>query len=192
MEEDITNWQNLWKEEKSTPLDLSKLIKHINKIEKKGKLERIILLVTVPITIILLATLLPILSNIYYLTSIILIGFGMVMILMQSYRSKYRLISNDAELNNYKYIKTLIDKLKQRMLTTSKYMWFYTFFLILGINIGYVDILQNFNLSIIVRIIIHIMFTGVMLYIMYYAIEKRKKENNNGILPLIDFLENLK
>lgn len=191
MEKDITNWQNLWKEEKSTPLDLNKLITHLNKIEKKGKLERIILLVAVPITIIVLATLLPLLSNIYYLTSIFLISFGMIMILIQSYRSKYSFISNDAEINNHKYIKNLIHKLKQRMLTTSRYMWFYTFFLILGLNIGYIDILQNFNVSIIVRIIIHIMFTGVMLCIMYYAIEKRKKENNNGILPLIDFLENL-
>lgn len=191
MEKDITNWQNLWKEEKSTPIDLSKLITHLNKIEKKGKLERIILVVAVPITIIVLATLLPLLSNIYYLTSIILISFGMIMILIQSYRSKYSLISNDAELNNHKYIKNLIHKLKQRMLTTSRYMWLYTLFLILGLNIGYIDILQNFNLSIIVKIIIHIMFTGVMLCIMYYAIEKRKKENNNGILPLIDFLENL-
>lgn len=191
MEKDITNWQNLWKEEKSTPLDLSKLITHLNKVEKKGKLERIILLVAVPVTIIILATLLPILSNIYYLIAIVIISFGMIMILIQSYRSKYNLISNDAELNNHKYIKNLIHKLKQRMLTTSKYMWFYTFLLVLGINIGYIDVLQKFNVSITVRIIIHIVFTVLMICVMYFSIEKRKKENNKGILPLIDFLENL-
>ncbi|SDR95019.1 hypothetical protein SAMN05216503_1491 [Polaribacter sp. KT25b] len=191
MEKDITNWQNLWKEEKSTPLDFGKLVTHLNKIEKKGKLERIILLVAVPITIIVLATLLPILSNIYYLISILIIGFGMIMILIQSYRSKYSLISNDAELNNHKYIKNLIHKLKQRMLTTSKYMWFYTFLLVLGINIGYIDVLQKFNVSITLRIIIHVVFTVFMICVMYYSIEKRKKENNKGILPLIDFLENL-
>ncbi|NQY07645.1 MAG: hypothetical protein HRT68_15980 [Flavobacteriaceae bacterium] len=191
MEKDIKNWQNLWKEEKSTPLDLRKLITHLNKIEKKGKLERIILLVAVPITIIVLATLLPVLSNIYYSISIILISFAMMMILIQSYRSKYSLISNGAELNNNKYIKYLIHKLKQRMLTTSRYMWLYTFLLVLGINVGYIDILQKFNISIIVRIIIHLIFTVLMICAMYYSIEKRKKENNNGILPLIDFLENL-
>lgn len=191
MDKDITNWQNLWKQEKSTPLDLSKLITHLNKIEKKGKLERIILLVAVPVTIIVLATLLPILSNIYYLISIVIISFGMIMILFQSYRSKYNLISNDAELNNHKYIKNLIHKLKQRMLTTSRYMWFYTFLLVLGINIGYIDILQKFNVSITVRIIIHVVFTVLMICLMYYSIEKRKRENKKGILPLIDFLENL-
>nr|WP_321227665.1 hypothetical protein [uncultured Psychroserpens sp.] len=191
MEKDTTNWQNLWKEEKSTPIDLSKLITHLNKIEKKGKLERIILLVAVPITIIVLATMLPLLSNIYYLISIVLISFGMIMILIQSYRSKYSFISNDAELNNHKYIKNLIHKLKQRMLTTSRYMWFYTFLLVLGLNIGYIDILQKFNLPLLLRIIIHVVFTVIMICIMYYSIEKRKKENNKGVLPLIDFLENL-
>ncbi|MCK0132490.1 hypothetical protein MWU59_13355 [Flavobacteriaceae bacterium F08102] len=191
MEKDITNWQNLWKVEKSTPLDLSKLITHLNKIEKKGKLERIVLLIAVPTTIIVLASLLPLLSNIYYLLSIVLISFGMIMILIQSFRSKYSLISNDAELNNHKYIKNLIHKLKQRMLTTSRYMWVYAFFLILGINIGYIDILQNFDITLIVRIIIHIVFTGIMFYLMYYFIEKRKKENNREIFPLVDFLENL-
>lgn len=191
MEKDITDWQNLWKEEKSTPLDLSKLITHLNKIEKKGKLERIILLFAVPVTILVLATLLPLLSNIYYLTSVILISFGMIMILIQSYRSKFSLISNDAELNNHKYIKNLIHKLKQRMLTTYRYMWFYTFLLVIGLNIGYLDILQKFNLSLLVRITIHLVFTIVMICIMYYSIEKRKKENNKSILPLIDVLDNL-
>lgn len=191
MEKDITNWQNLWKEEKATAIDLSTWIVHLNKIEKKGKLERIILLAAVPITIIALVTLLPLLPNMYYLTAIVLISFSMLMILIQSYRSKYSLPSNDTELNNHKYIKNLVQKLKQRMLTTSRYMWYYTFLLVLGINIGYIDILQQLNVSLTVRLIIHAVFTVVMICIMYYAIEKRKKENNRGILPLIDFLENL-
>lgn len=191
MEKDITNWQNLWKEEKSTPLDVSKLITNLNKIEKKAKLERIILLVAVPITIIVLATILPVFSNIYYLISIVIISFGMIMILIQSYRSKFNMTNNDDELNNNKYIKNLIHKLKQRMLTTSRYMWFYTFLLVLGINIGYIDILQKFNVSVTVRLIIHVVFSVIMISIMYYSIEKRKKENNKRILPLIDFLENL-
>lgn len=191
MEKDITNWQNLWKEEKSKALDLNKFIADLNKIEKKGKLERIILLVAVPITIIILATLLPLLSSIYYLTSILLISFCMIMILIQSYRSKYSLIRNNAELSNLNYIKNLIHKLKQRMLTTSRYMWLYTFLLVLGINIGYIDVLQKFDVSIIVRYIIHLVFTVTVLSFMYYSIEKRKKENKKGVLPLIDFLENL-
>ncbi|WP_289043511.1 hypothetical protein [uncultured Olleya sp.] len=191
MEKDITNWQNLWKVEKSTPLDIIKLVENLNKIKKKGNLERIIILITIPITIVFLAILLPLFSNTNYLISIALISIGMLIILIQSYRSKYNFIINDAELNNQTYIKNLIHKLKQRMLTTSRYMWIYAFFLILGLNIGYIDILQNFNATLIVRIIIHIIFTGVMFYLMFYFIEKRKKENNKEILPLVDFLENL-
>lgn len=192
MELDIKNMQNLWKEEKSKPLDLGQLIKHLNTIERKGKSERIVLLISLPITILLLATLLPILSNLYYLIAVALIGLGMLMILIQVYRSKHTLVSNGAELNNNKFIKTLIDKLNQRMLITSRYMWFYTFLLILGLNIGYFDILQNFKLSILARVITHIIITVVMFYIMYYAINKRKKKNDHELLPLIDLLKNLK
>lgn len=191
MDSDISNWQNLWKEEKSTPIDVNKLIRRLNKVEKKGKLERIILLLATPLILVFLATLLPILSNMYYLIFVILVGIGMTMILIQSYRSKYSFINNDIELNNHRYIKSLINKLKQRMLTTSRYMWFYTFLLISGLNIGYIAVLQNLNLSIIIRISIHISLTGLILWFMYYSIKKRKKENNNEIVPLIDFLENL-
>ncbi len=173
MEQDITNWQNLWKEEKSTPIDINGLLKHINNIEKKGKLERIVLLISIPTTIIVLITILPIFTNIYNLISIVLISISMLMILIQVYKSKFSSI-NENMLNNQKYTKTLISKLKERMLTTSKYMWIYAFLLISGLNFGYIDILEKFNMSLISRIIGHIILSSVMLLLMYYLIEKRK------------------
>jgi len=192
MDQDITKLQNLWKEEKSTSFDLNKLIKQLNNVEQKGKIERIALLISVPITIIVLATVLPVFSNTYYLISIILIGLGMFMILLQSYRSKNSLIKNQYELDNKNYIETLIFKLKERMLTTSKYMWIYAFLLIAGLNIGYIDILGKLNLPLSGRIITHFVISGVMFYLFYYGISKRKKKNKDKILPLIKLLENLK
>lgn len=192
MEQEISNWQNLWKEKKSSSLDINLLIKQLNNIEKKEKLERIVLLITVPITLIILATNLSIFSNTYYLISIILIGLGMLMILLQTYRSKNNLIENNSELNNRKYIETLIFKLKERILTTSRYMWIYAFLLISGLNIGYIDILEKFNLPLSARIITHFVLTGIMCYLFYYGISKRKKKHKKEILPLIKLLENLK
>ena len=184
MEKDISNWRNLWKEEIAAPLDL-------NKIEKKGKLERLFLLISVLITLVLLVILLPILSSIYYLLSVALIGLGMIMIVIQFYRTKYRLINNSADLNNCKYVETLIDKLKQRMCVTSKYMWVYTFFLISGLNIGYIAVLQSAGISMLGRVIIHVAITGIMFWIMSVSIRKRKKKNDNEILPLIEILEDM-
>lgn len=192
MEQDISNLQNLWKEEKSSYFDLNKLITQLNKIEKKGKLERIVLLISVPITIVILATLLPLFSNQNYLISILLMSLGMLMILIQTFRSKNNLIKNEHELNNQNYIETLIVKLKERMLTTSRYMWVYALLLITGLNIGYIDILEKFNIPLSAKIITHFMLSGVMLYLFYYGISKRKKKNNDEILPLINLLENLK
>ncbi|WP_290696692.1 hypothetical protein [Lacinutrix sp.] len=190
MEQDITDWKNLWKVEKSTPIDINGLLKHINNLEKKGKLERITLLISIPLTIILLLTILPVFTNIYNLISITLISIGMLMILLQTYKSKFS-STNKNMLNNQEYAETLISKLKERILTTSRYMWIYAFLLISGLNFGYIDILEKFNISLISRIIGHLILSSAMLLLIYYLIEKRKKENNKEILPLIEFIDNL-
>ncbi|GGW46219.1 hypothetical protein [Arenibacter certesii] len=192
MDPEILNWKNLWKEEKSGPLDITKLIADLNKIEKRGRTERIALLIALPMTLILLLFLLPVLSNTYYLTAVSLIGLGMIMILIQIYKSRFGAIKNEAELSNQKYIVKLIDKLKKQMLITSRYMWFYTLLLILGINIGYVAILEHSGLSLFSRIMIHSVLSAAMFAFMYFSILKRKKKNNQRILPLIAFLDNLK
>ncbi|WP_026809201.1 hypothetical protein [Arenibacter latericius] len=191
MDTKISNWKNLWKKEKSAPLDINKLISDLNKIEKKGRRERIALLIALPMTLILLLFLLPVLSNTYYLTAVSLIGLGMIMILIQIYKSKFGIIKNDVELSNKKYIVNLIYKLKKQMLITSRYMWLYTLVLILGINIGYVTILENFGLSFFAKTIVHSVLSATMFTFMYLSISNRKKKNEERILPLIDFLENL-
>lgn len=191
MEQKIADWQNLWKEKKSTSLDFDELIDRINSVEKKGRLDRIVLIIAVPITITLLVIILPVFSNVYYFSSVTLIGLGMLMILIQTFRSKINLIGSHTELNNKRYLENLISKLKERILIASKYMWVYTFLLIVGINIGYTSILKAFDLSIFARIITHITISVVMLYLMYYGIEKRKKKDKKGLTPLIELLENL-
>jgi len=190
MEQEIRNWQNLWKVEKSTPINLNELLKNINKIEKKGKIERILLIILIPLTIILLTIILPVFTNIHNLISITLISISMLMILIQAYKSKFS-STNEKMLNNQKYAESIISKLKNRMLTTSRYMWIYAFLLISGLNFGYIDILEKFNMTLLSRIIGHIILSSVMLLLMYYLIEKRKKENNKEILPLIEFIESL-
>ncbi|CAM1334322.1 hypothetical protein [Tenacibaculum aestuariivivum] len=190
MEKEIKNWQNLWKEKKSVSIDINMFIKKVNSIEKKGKLERIILLIGFPLTIIILTIILPFFSNIYSLMAILLIGLGIVILLIQVYKSRFYVL-NENMLNSQKYITFLIIKLKKRMLITSRYMWVYTFLLILGLNVGYIYILNMFNISLILKGIVHIVLSSIIFFFMYYGIEKKKKKNRKEILPLIEFLEKL-
>ena len=129
MEQDITNWQTLWKEEQSTAIDINALIQRLNTLEKRGQLERIILLIAFPVTVLVLATLLYFITSLYYIIAIVLISLGMLMILLQVYRSKFSVVTKNM-LDNKNYAETLISKLKERLLTTSRYMWVYCFLLI--------------------------------------------------------------
>ncbi|CAM1343007.1 hypothetical protein [Tenacibaculum amylolyticum] len=191
MEKEFTQWQNLWKQKAASPLDIEKLIDSLNQMEKKGKLERIILLIAIIGTFVLLAILLPILSNFYYATSFSLIGFGMLLILFQVYKSKLPVIQNNIELTNHAYVQTLIKKLTRKMRITSIYMWIYTFLLISGMNIGYIEILQNFEATFSIKVLVHLLLSSVLLFGMYYSIQKRKQKNTAEIAPLIQLLESL-
>ena len=189
MEQDISNLKNLWDEKKSSPVDLDTLIIKLTKIEKKNKKERIFLLFAFPFTMIILAILLPIFQSNYYLLSIVFIGIGMFMILLQLYKSKLNNSNKEGGFSNQEFIKATIKSLKEKMITTSKYMWVYTFFLLLGLNTGYVQVLNT--LSFPIRILIHLILTLTIIFFMYLGIKKRKLKNKEDVLTLINELEDL-
>lgn len=81
MDNDIKNLQDLWKTPQSKSMDTNQLISELNKNEKKGKVERIMMLLLFPLTIIGLLVLLPVLENGYFLTSVTIITIAMLMII---------------------------------------------------------------------------------------------------------------
>lgn len=189
MEQDISNLKNLWDEKKSSPVDLETLIIKLTKIEKKNKKERIFLLFAFPFTMIILAILLPVFHSNYYLLSIVFISIGMFMILLQLYKSKLNNSNKEGSFSNQEFIQATIKSLKEKMITTSKYMWIYTFFLLLGLNTGYVQVLNT--LSFPIRILIHLILTLTIIFFMYLGIKKRKLKNKEDVLTLINELEDL-
>jgi len=189
MEQDISNWKNLWEEKKSSPLDVKTLINQLTRVEKKNNKERIILAISFPGTVLILLLFLPISKSYYYLTAILCIGLGMLLILWQLYKSKLKPSTQEGDLNNQNYIAATIKNLKRKMMITSKYMWIYTFLLLLGLNTGYIEVLQQ--LSIPLRILIHVLLTLGILVFMYVGIKKRMLKNKKEIQPLIDELEDL-
>ncbi|MEO8935062.1 MAG: hypothetical protein ABI295_12225 [Xanthomarina sp.] len=189
MEQDISNLKTLWGEKKSSPIDLDQLIKNLTDIEKKNKKERIFLLFAFPLTMLVLSILLPIFKNTYYLLSVIFIGIGMFLILIQLYKMKLPKSRKEESFTNQEFIKATIKSLKVKLITTTKYMWIYTFLLLLGLNTGYVEVLHTLDIS--VRILIHLLLTLTILIFMYLGIKKRALKNEKDILTLINKLEDL-
>jgi len=111
------------------------------------------------------------------------------MVLIQLYRSKGKITQEKDAFNNQEFIKTTVKSLKEKMITTSKYMWGYTFLLLLAFNIGYLEVLSTLNAPI--RIVIHLMITSAILFFMYAGIKKRVSKNKKDILPLIETLESM-
>ncbi len=179
--------KNLWQQVKSDSIDLDKLITELIKSDRKSKREKVLLLILFPLTLITLILLLPFTNSIYYLIAILLFGIGMLMILFQIYKSKIAAKKPEETLDNKNYVVHLIIVLNRKMEITSRYMWVYTFLLISGLNIGYVEALHGNNL--LIRIIVHIVLSFLLLWFMNSAIKKRIKKNEKEILPIIKKLE---
>jgi len=189
MENDIKDWQNLWQEQKSKPLNINEMIAQLNTIEKKGKTERLVLIIATPITIIILLFVLPVFESKFYFLAVLCVAIGMIMIVLQSYKSKFKLLSKEESFSNQEFIKEKHVKLKEKIVTTSKYMWIYTALLISGINFGYLEIFKDFSMPF--RVGMHISFSVILFVLMYIGIKVKLKQNTKEIEPLIQKLEAL-
>jgi len=189
MDNDLDKWKDLWGAQKSEPLDLEEMIGGLNKIESKSKRERLILAIVFPLTIGILLFALPVDESIYYLICLVCIFIAMIMIFLQMYQSRIQDLGRNTSLSNHEFIQDTIKRLKSKKLTTSFYMWIYTVLLLVGINVGYLEVLKDFESFL--RISIHLILSLTMLGFMYFSIRKRVKKNDREIQPIIDELEGI-
>ncbi|MCI4670222.1 MAG: hypothetical protein MRZ79_18950 [Bacteroidia bacterium] len=191
MNDDLRDLQELWQGQESHTKDVSEMIQSLNAFEAKLKKEKRRLQVLFPGTMLFLLALTFLFPmSIYYLIGIGLIGIAMMMILLLVYRNSYPNVSPDQDLSNKEFLQDTIDKLKGRKLITSRYMYIYTFLLVLGINLAYVEVLQEAGM--IFRIFSHGFVTVILPIANIIAIRKREGKNNKELDPLIDQLERLK
>ncbi|HPE54767.1 MAG TPA: hypothetical protein P5514_05030 [Bacteroidales bacterium] len=190
MDQSIKSLQELWHHKKVHLPDADMLITKLNQAESRSRHERLILWFSLPLTIVLLMILLPVFESAYFLFALLFSAFGMLMILWQMHKTKFSKIENDAQFNNSEFIQHHISKLKRKMLITSRYMWIYAFLLLAGINIGYLEAIENLDIE--VRFLIHLTISGLLIFFFYKAIQKRKRNNIAELVPLIDLLKSMK
>jgi len=189
MDDFINELQNTWSKATPSEKNIDSILKEILNQEKKERRTRIFLLIAAPLTIISLILLLPVAQSLYYQLAIVLIALAMIFLILQFQLSRIESPKDAYVESTADYVKTLLKKYEQKMNITRTYMWIYTVLLISGLNIGYIEALNDLNFEL--RIAIHSAISVVLFWFMYSGIRKKIKKNNRELLPVKNKLEEI-
>lgn len=189
METNFNDIQQLWQSQKAESFDLSGLIEGLKKTEQKQKRERISITVITPVTLAFLFYFMPWQESNLILVSLIVIAVAMIWVGWLSFSSMLKPSDNSESFSNKKYIKSQLDKLRQRYKIASRYMYFYAFLLAAAINVGYFVLLAP--LSDTIRISAHVGVTLMIFAIIHFTVKMRIKKYNKTLRPLMEQLEKL-
>lgn len=189
MDDFINELQNTWSKATPSEKNIDSILKEILNQEKKERRTRIFLLIAAPLTIISLIILLPVAQSLYYQLAIVLIALAMIFLILQFQLSRIESPKDAYIESTADYVKTLLNKYEQKMNITRTYMWIYTVLLISGLNIGYIEALNDLNFQL--RIAIHFAISVVLFWFMYSGIRKKIKKNNQELLPVKNKLEEI-
>lgn len=191
MEEQIINWKNMWKEQKSYAPNSNELIGRLNQIERNAKNQRIKLLIVSTVLIVACSVgLSELLANKYYLISFILLLTGIIIKLTPLYKTKYGIIKKESDLNNHNFIKKLTAKTDFK----TKHLLIYMSIIVLALNIALLGLSENgtiFNFEINNENKVFFHLGTIVLFIFAYISNKRNLDNSKKeTLKLISDLEN--
>ncbi len=190
MEEQILKWKDMWQEQKSNSLNVNELIIRLNKMERKEKLLRTILIVA--LLIIALASVVfiaEISANKFYIISYVLAFTGASMKLVLLYRTKFNTITDESDFNNHYFIK----KLNKKTSFKTKHLLIYMTIMIVALNFALLGLYENgtiFNFAINDENRLFFHLATIVLFAVAYIINKRRMDKNKrNTLKLISDLE---
>ena len=189
METNFSDIQQLWQSQKAKELDLNLLMQQMNKVEKKQKLEWMLVLILTPTTIVFLAFVLPLKDSILGSLSLILIGLGMGWVIYLSSKSKLSAQNDPEVFSNQEFIKSQIKKLSLRNRIIRKHMISYGLILILAINLGYLAVLEPLSPGF--RISAHLGASLMIVVIMLITIRRKSKKYDQELKPIIESLKQM-
>lgn len=193
MEDNLIKWQSIWKQQKSKPMQLNNIISRLNTIEKKAKRQRITLIFIFAVLVItLILRPVELFGEKFYLIAYILILLAIGVKFFPNLKGKYNLITNEAELNNRKFIK----KLQEKMTFNTNYLLIFLLLATLGLNSALLGLYEkgtifNFDFNSQNRVFIHL--STILIFIVGYIVHKKRvNQSQNEISDLIRELENMK
>ncbi|HSF56142.1 MAG TPA: hypothetical protein VLA71_20470 [Algoriphagus sp.] len=189
METNFNDIQQLWQSQKAGSFDLMGLIEGLKKTEEKQKRERVFIAIITPATLSFLFWVMPWGESKAILLSLLVIAAAMLWVGWLSFSSKVSPSDDSESFSNREYIKTQLEKLRQRYRIAGKYMYFYAFFLAVAINVAYFVLLAP--LSDTIRISAHVGLTVMIFIMMHISIRMRLKKYDKTLKPMMEQLEKL-
>ena len=189
MENNFEDMQKLWQAQKPVDFDFDSLISGLKKTEAKQKKEVISMLIITPLTIGFLFWSMPWRESLGIEISLYIIAFAMIWVLAMALRSKIGKNDSSERLSNSDYLKSQIKKLNFRYEIARKYMYGYTFLLLLALNSCYYILLEP--LSAISRIGIHLALTLVVGGFMHWQVKKKVRKYDKELKPMIEQMEGM-
>jgi hypothetical protein len=189
METNFNDIQQLWKSQKAKNIDLSGLIQQLKATEKKQKLEWIIGVVCLPITVIFLVMVLPLKDSLLGTLTLILLSLAMGWVLWLNSKSLLRTVDESDAYSQKDYLQSQLTKLNLRGKIIQKHMISYGLILILAINLGYLEVLAPLATQL--RILAHLGATLLVIGVMWVTLRKKRKAFEAESRPAIRQLEKL-
>lgn len=189
MSDQLEEYQQLWQSQPIDTTEISEVLKKLNKIESKNRLEMRIVNVSFPLTIGLLYFLMPLKDQFLYQLGFGIIVLAMLIMFILFHRNRF---GKSVELlgDNKSFLSNQMDKLKSRIRITAVYMRMYTIALIIAINVAYLAAFDGMHIG--YRISIHIGISIALLVFQEFMIRRKLRKYQTEYVPLIDHLERMK
>ncbi len=191
---DFNDLQQIWQGQ-STQASVpspQETISGIRRFKKRIRRERRSIIHTFLVTFIVLTGSIWLFPKTLYVIGIVTAIGGMSIVLVQFWKNKTAEEGEHFQLTNQQFLEKNIQMLKERRAITSRYMPWYAFLLILGLNISYIDLLQVMDLNLWMRIGIHVVFTLLMWMIFHTSVQNHLKKFDEQVGPLLKSLEKIK
>ncbi len=189
MADEFQDLQQLWQQGNDQAPPFEAFVERLQAIRHRHRREKLLLSLSFALTIGVLAIMIPISQSIYYAIAMGCIGLAMVLMLWRTYRIRFHPLPENPLQSNKEFLQNYYQSLMKKVALTRKFMWVYAVLLIAGINIGYVEALREYALSL--RLSIHIGVTVLLGGIFIYGIRRRLRHYRQEIAPILALLKDM-
>jgi len=163
----------------------------IRQLQKRVRRERRMITYTFLSTFVVLGGTTLIYPRLFFVVGIVIVILAMTIIMWLFWKNKEAESGAGFEASNRQFLEKNIRFMQKRREITSRYMPLYAFLLILGLNVSYIDLLQEMGLEIGMRIALHLGFSLLMALFFYIGIKKHLHKFDKKVQPLIDGLRKM-
>lgn len=181
MDEQITEWGQLWRQQASNDFDIEHLINKLKKMNRYALIQKIFFFIVVIFALYSMFTHLTL--NVQQILAISVFAIGSLAVIIPLFRIKI----NFKNKNTQTFIESNIDCLKRKLKIPKVHFLIFIICSVLAINIGGFNQFES-NLF---QIVFHIS-TLIILAILWYARKVGIKNYESEILPVIEKLERMK